>query len=664
MRNPLESFWPEKWPTKKQWKRFLEVLNPKEKILLSLLVILTLTSFTYGVVAFYNNVTEVFPARGGIYREGFVLSTRSVMINPIYYSQSNIERDMIEVSFDSLMTVNSEGKLVPRIAKEYKTEDNQVFDVFLREDVYWSDGVRMSGEDVVFTVKTIQNMDFQSTLRPQWEGVAVELVSPYQLRFTLESPSSVFKDNLTLKPIPYHVFGDDTPRELRDSMYNQHVVGSGAYRFLERKESADGYIEYIKMERNPFYYRSQGYLDEVHFYFFRDLDELLTAQERGEIDGFAIPERARYNFPYEKLRNFETLLSPLPRYFSAIFNFQIDSMVSDKDVRRALLYATDKEQILDIALEGKGFVVNSPNLPDFYNIPSSAEHTYDLEKAKAILKEAGFDNGKREQQKPFVFEEDLRENSQGEDVRNLQRCFLHLREEDGNLYPGGEVTGFFDDKTKNAVIYFQEKYREDILDPNNFSKGTGMVAGSTNDKLNELCKGLFNSEVYLELTITVVDEPYLVATARELKRQWELIGIKAEVRAIDSLTLREEIIRPRNFEVLIFGTMLSSTANPLPFWHSTNIDDPGLNLSGYENKDVDEILEKLVKNEGDREELLLEFEELILEDNPSIFLFSPHLVHFIKDNYKGVEQKSLINSSLRFNNIDQWFVKTRRVFNR
>ncbi len=65
-------------------------------------------------------------------------------------------------------------------------------------------------------------------------------------------------------------------------------------------------------------------------------------------------------------------------------------------------------------------------------------------------------------------------------------------------------------------------------------------------------------------------------------------------------------------------------------------------------------------------ESLLYLEQLILEENPSIFLFNPHFNFFVREEYRGigpVEQK-MINSSKRFENIDQWFLRTRRVFER
>ncbi len=664
MSSILDDFWPKKWPTKKQWKRSADTLNIKERVLFSLLILFTILSFGYGVNNLYNAKTTFVPAKGGVYREGFVLTTRLLSINPIYASQSNVERDIIEVMFDGLMRLDENGNLISNIAKNYNSEDNKVFDVVLRDDVFWSDGKKLTADDVVFTVKIAQNSDFQSTLRQQWEGVEVEKVSNYQVRFILENSSTVFKENLTLKPIPKHIFSDYGPREFRDSVYNMRPVSSGPYRFSDIKETTEGNVEFLKLERNPYYFRNTPYLNEVHFYFYRNKEELLLAAERSDVDGFAVYESFRKDFPYDDINGFHLYTASLPRYFSAIFNLQLEGITQEKEVRRALHYATNKEEILENVFQGKGEVLNSPLLPYFYNKEEyeEVESDYDIEKARDILVEAGFEDGKRESEDVFVFEKDLKENSQGEAVRNLQRCLIYLSEEDEDIYPEGEVTGFYGEETKKAVIYFQEKYREDILDPHDFKSGTGMVAGSTNDKLNELCGDLFEETISLELTITTAEDPLLLATAEELKRQWEELGIVISVNAENSLSLREEIIRPRNFEVLLFGTMLTGVINPLPLWHSQEIDDPGLNLSGYQNEEVDELLEEIIKDKEKKKDNLAKVEEIILDDLPVIFLFSPHFTYFVRENFKGVKERPLANSSLRFQDIDKWHVNTKRVF--
>ncbi len=666
MSNPLADFWPKKWPSKKQWKKLPEVLNNKEKFFLLFLFLATFFSSISIVVGFYYSVTEIVPARGGVYREGVIQSTRWLNINPIYASQSEIERDIIEVTFDGLMRYDEKGRLVPNIAKAYSTEDNRIFDVKLRDDVYWSDGEKLTADDVLFTIKTIQSPDYQSTLRQQWTGVVPEKIDDYTVRFTLENPSSIFIENLALKPIPQHIFEDYSPRDFRYSIYNMKPIGTGPYRFKKIKEDSGGDVEFLKLERNPYYFRNTPFIEEVSFHFFRDLEELLRAQRRGEIDGFALSNAERKGFDFDELKGLKHHEVSLPRYFSMIFNLREEnSALADISVRRALNYATDKEQLVKDVLGGKGYVVNSPLLPEFYLFDDvNEEHVYDLQKAKEVLEDAGFENGKKDPEEIFTFTEDLKTDSQGEEVRKLQQCLIHLNKDSEDPYPE-EVTGFYDEKTKESVTLFQEKYSEEILAPHNFKSGTGMVAKSTRKKLNELCEDLFNKPVSLEITITTLDEPMLVQTAEILKNQWNLLGIRTIIDKKSGLDLREEVIRPREFEALLFGTKLSGVFNPLPLWHSTKIDDPGLNLSGYEDEVTDNLLEDAISKDREKqEEIFLELQEKILEKIPGIFLYNPSFVYSISEKIKGVDEKILVNSSKRFEDINKWYINAKRVIRR
>jgi ABC-type transport system substrate-binding protein len=661
MSNFLNDFWPKKWPTKKQWKKLPEVLNRKEKLIFFSLLLVMLFSFVSFIFSFYLGSTKIVPSHGGVYREGLVQSTRWITINPLYSSQSEVERDIIEVVFDGLMRYDNIGNLIPNIAESFTTEDNKTFNVLLRNDVFWSDGEKLTADDVLFTIRTIQSPDYQSTQRQVWTGVKTEKISDYEVRFTLEKSSSIFIENLTLKPIPKHIFEEYSPRDFRYSIYNIKPISSGPYRFKEIKEGINGDIEYLKLERNPYYFRGKPFLNEVSFHFFRDVDELLRAQRRGEIDGFTITDSTRRNINLEELRGVINYEVALPRFFSVFFNLQSQGIVKELEVREALNHATDKNEFVESILKSRGYIVNSPLLPEFYPEISNGSHTYNIEKAKELLKNSGFENGKREESDPFSFTKDLKENSQGEEVRNLQRCFLYLSTEDEDLY-SGEVTGFFDEKIKASVIYFQEKYRKEILDPHNFKNGTGMVSKSTREKLNELCEDLFNETVSLKITLTTLDDPMLLETAEIIKRQWSLLGIEVLIDKKSALELKEEIIRPREFEALLFGTMFTGRLNPFPLWHSTRTEDPGLNLSNLENKEIDELLEIIISQDGEtRTESLLKLQDLISKEIPAIFLYNPYFIYSVSEKVKGIEERLLINSSKRFEDIDSWHINTKRV---
>ena len=139
-----------------------------------------------------------------------------------------------------------------------------------------------------------------------------------------------------------------------------------------------------------------------------------------------------------------------------------------------------------------------------------------MEKAKQILNEAGFaakESGLGEKiirkEPSFQFKKNLQAGSQGSEVEALQKCLA----KDPDVYPGGEITGYFGDKTKTAVIKFQEKYKEELLTPQGLTAGTGAVLKSTMNKLNQLCAAPSEEVFPLSFTLTTinpVNQPILV----------------------------------------------------------------------------------------------------------------------------------------------------------
>lgn len=235
---------------------------------------------------------------------------------------------------------------------------------------------------------------------------------------------------------------------------------------------------------------------------------------------------------------------------------------------------------------------------------------------------------------------------------------------DPEIYPEGEVTGYFGNKTKEAVVKFQEKYKEEILQPSGLQSGTGEVLKSTQKKLNELCAAPSEEKLPLSFTLTTVNQPVLVNVASLLKEQWKSVGINVEIKAVDILTLGQEVIRTRDYEMFLFGEVLNAVPDLFPFWHSSQIKDPGLNLAGYENKECDKLLEEArgSLDEKERGNALEKFQNILIEDAPTVFLYGPDYLYLVSKEIKGINAKVITDSSKRFAGIEEWYIKTRRAW--
>ena len=116
--------------------------------------------------------------------------------------------------------------------------------------------------------------------------------------------------------------------------------------------------------------------------------------------------------------------------------------------------------------------------------------------------------------------------------------------------------------------------------------------------------------------------------------------------------------------MLLFGEVLGIIPDPYPFWHSSQIKDPGLNLAKYENKKVDSLLEKArtTLDPEKQKEFLQEFQDILIEDLPCLFLYTPNYLYLVPKEIKGFDTKIIVDPSKRFGNIEGWYVKTKRVW--
>lgn len=656
------------------WRQFFRVLTEKEKNIFSIFLILALGSLIFLLLNFYFQNTEIQPAFGGRYIEGVVGSPR--FINPIYGTTSDTDRDLIELLFSGLMKYNQEGRIVPDLARSYEIkESGRVYEIDLKEGLFWSDGSPLTVNDIIFTIKTIQNQDYKSPLRASWLGVEVEKISDLKVRFTLKNPYYPFLENLTLKIIPEKIWQEITPQNFALTIYNLKPLGSGPYKLKNLKQDKLGNIKSLTLLPNPYYQGKRPFLSEITFLFFEKEEDLIKAARKKEIQGFTLASIK--NLPQPLENNFNLYSFSLPRYFALFFNPEKAKIFKEKEVRLALNYGTDKEAIVQKFFDGQAKTIHSPLLPEIFGFQEPSKiYQFNLEKAREILDEAGFREKEGQRVKTiqktvaFQFKSDLKLGSRGNEARELQRCLAKDRE----IYPEAEVSGYFGEKTREAVIRFQEKYKKEILDPWGFERGTGLVSKSTRQKLNEVCFKGPEEKLALQFSLATVDQAPLKEVASFLKNEWEKLGVKVEIETFDISQLSQEVIKPRNYESLLFGEVLGALPDPFPFWHSIQKRDPGLNLALYENKKADQLLEKARQAQSFQgsKEYLESFQDILIEDSPAIFLYRPDFLYFISKDYNPpttrptegglLNLKIISDPSKRFSGIENWYLKTERVW--
>lgn len=168
----------------------------------------------------------------------------------------------------------------------------------------------------------------------------------------------------------------------------------------------------------------------------------------------------------------------------------------------------------------------------------------------------------------------------------------------------------------------------------------------------------------LVLTISTAEGPEFAEVANFIKDSLQPLGFKVEIETFSVAELNQDIIRPRDYEVLLFGQAFDHTVDLYPFWHSSERDDPGLNVARYANSEVDKLVNEL-RGETDpdaRQRLITKVTEKINEDIPAVFLYSPQFLYLADKQIKNISIPPVERSSDRFSNINEWYTLTEKIW--
>lgn len=664
-----------RFPSFSQWKQTFKVLHKKEKIAILVLGGLALISLAFLALNFYFGHTKVVPALGGTYTEGVVGQPR--FINPIYGETNDIDRSLIDLVYSGLMTYNKEGGIVPDLASNVDiSDDGKTYDFTLKDNLFWHDGETLNADDVVFTIKTIQNSDYKSPLRVNWIDVDVEKTSEKSVRFRLKTPYSAFLENCTVKIIPKHIWQEILPENFALSSYNLKPIGSGIFQFINLEQDNTGFIQTINLSSNRKYYDNPSFILNFNVKFFEKKDDLIAAANARQIDSFTLSAFDNNQALAEKeikqswlaSQSFTSYSFSLPRYFAVFFNNQKNALFADDNLRKAVTLATDKNQLAQkVSSETKNTIsiVDSPILPNFfgYQAPKNVLG-FDVEKAKTLLDKAGYkDNGQGVREKTlaktpaFQFTSYLKIGSKGKEVTQLQACLNKLSADTFGTILKDETTGTYSKATEDAVTEFQKQYLPE-------AKPTGETGAGTRKKLNELCITPPQNTKPLSFTLVTINQPELLSVANQLKEDWQAVGVAVQINAV-SLTDLKPIIKNRSYDALLYGQALGMEVDPYPFWHSTQKLDPGLNLSSYEDKDVDKLLREAreTTDPTTKQQKLESMQDSIINDAPALFLYNPDYKYWVTNRIKSIEGFNIVDPAKRFVDVNHWYISTKRAWN-
>ncbi|MFA6042715.1 MAG: peptide ABC transporter substrate-binding protein [Patescibacteria group bacterium] len=172
-------------------------------------------------------------------------------------------------------------------------------------------------------------------------------------------------------------------------------------------------------------------------------------------------------------------------------------------------------------------------------------------------------------------------------------------------------------------------------------------------------------DVELRFALTVPDVEEYKAAADGIVNAWKNIGAVATVDVVDPNTLGKEIVKERNFSALLYADRYDGSLDLYPFWHSTQSFDPGLNLTSFYSKDLDEALTNARKanvTAADRAKAYSTVQSIVSREAPAIFLYQPLANLVTKKRISTLETPTILAGGQRFTNATEWYVETHRVW--
>ena len=294
---------------------------------------------------------------------------------------SAIPQALMSNVYEGLVELDQSGEITPLLAKEWTvSDDRKTYTFTLQDGVTFSNGDEFSADDVKFSFDRVKT-DWVSSLKAKMDVVdSVEVVSPTEVAVTLSTPSNAWLFSLAT-PVGA-IFSEDAVDDLANT-----PVGTGPYAVEKWTPN-----ESLVFNTRDDYWGDAPGVEQVTLKYFADATATTNALQTGDVDAIANLQAPELLSSFESDDKYVVTTGTSSGEVSLSLNNQA-APFDDKRVRQAVLYALDKQAILDTAWNGYGSLVATYATPtDPYYEDLNDVYPYDPAKAKELLKEAGQEN--------------------------------------------------------------------------------------------------------------------------------------------------------------------------------------------------------------------------------------------------------------------------------
>ncbi len=431
-----------------------------------------------------------------------------------------------------------EAAITPVESLDFLAEPEVVFQ--LRRDVKWHDGQPFTSRDPAFTFRAIMDEAVASPRKPDFDTILrVETPSEFEFRVIYRRPYSPALTSWMMSVLPAHIL-EGKSQEWWVKNFDRSPIGTGPFRFADWKTN-----EYVRLTRNPDFYKKPGpWLDGLVYRILGDQLALRLAFETRQVDFWEVDPWAVSGF--EKDPRFDLFSTPGNSYSYIGWNLKRPPF-DDERVRIALAHAINIPEMVKYILYGHGQQSTGIFLPQmwFFN-PDVKPFTYDVNKAKSLLAEAGWVPGP-----------------------------------DGILTKDGKRFAF-------------------TLITNNGNEIRRDIATLVQDNLKTL-------------------------------------GIEVTIESYEWAVFLKNYINKGNFDATVLGWALGPDYDQYQIWHSSQTNPEQLNVVGYKNPEVDDLLEG-IRQEYQRSKIVSmagKMQEIIYRQQPYLFLYVPESTSVVwKDSFR------------------------------
>lgn len=331
-------------------------------------------------------------------------------INPLS-PNGEVATSVTGLMFLPLLEIGSDMEFVPMLAESITTEDNLTFTIKLNDKATWTDGEKVTTDDVIFTIKQMANPKVGSIYSYVYAMFVGFDENGYIVDDTADIPGIIRVDDTTLKlvtkekvslntfnnsigrylwTVPEHILKDILPENLVASEFFQKPsVTNGPFKLLSYDRD-----HYVQLVSNKDYFKGTPKIEQLNFNVMQG-SQIYARLQSGEID-FNLPTLGIIPAEdYENIKKLPNVTTFLEEPIANQYVYINENTVPDAKTRLAFVYAINRKQIVDELLKGNGEVINGffTSYSPYYD-ESLVATPYDPEKAKELLKESGWDSNK------------------------------------------------------------------------------------------------------------------------------------------------------------------------------------------------------------------------------------------------------------------------------